>query len=141
MDKLKQFFSRKKADSKKAAPKEANPSIMNSVDIANLPITVTEVRRDGYVGLMIGDKPAAIWRPNSAILYGEGLVVLRSPQGSEIEWESLISVQSKFGDTHNGFTDDSRLVSIAYIIDRGLLDIPLGLLEKPLEVRFAQNDS
>jgi hypothetical protein len=89
---------------------------------------------------MIGDKPAIIWRPNSAILYGEGLVFLRSPNESEIEWENLISVQSKFGNTYNGFTDDSRLVSIAYMIDRGRLDIPLGLLEKPLEVRFAQND-
>ncbi|MDR2812202.1 MAG: hypothetical protein LBB05_00175 [Puniceicoccales bacterium] len=117
---------------------------MNNVDIASLPITVTEVRRDGYVGLMIGDKPAVIWRPNSAILYREGLVILRSPAGSEIEWESLISVQSRFGNIYNGFTDDNRLVSIAYMVDRGCLDIPLGLLEKPLEVRLLkaiENDS
>ncbi|MDR2371874.1 MAG: hypothetical protein LBD60_01870 [Puniceicoccales bacterium] len=82
-----------------------------------------------------------IWRPNSAILHEEGLVILRSPEGSEIEWENLISVQSKFGNIYNGFTDDSRLISIAHMVDRGRLNIPLGLPEKPLEVRFAQDDS
>jgi hypothetical protein len=86
---------------------------MNCLHIASLPRTVTDVGWDWYVCLMIGDIPVVIFKPNSSILYREGLVISRNPD---------------------------CLVSIAYRVDRERLDVPLGLLKQPLEVRLLREN-
>jgi hypothetical protein len=100
---------------------------MDGLKIAELPVSVSAVYEDGHVDLSIGGIPAVLEDIRLSVLETERIVYLVSDYSrSDWNWDVLTSVL-RDGEKWSGFTDDERILKVAFMIAYGeTSSIPVG---------------